>query len=225
MNNNESYKQIVFWAAIIIGIGLVVAGMIWLVSLQANKPTDGSVTIENTIAPDDWVKGNRNAEVILIEYSDFQCPACAYYSPLVNTLSDEFGDRLAFVYRHFPLPKHQNSKPMVYAAEAAGMQEKFWEMHGLIFDGQTKWADEKDVKNIIVGYAESLGLNVEQFVKDLDSVELKKRMDETFQKNDRIGITYTPTFFLNGKRISNPKSYAEFKDIIAKAINENPEKP
>lgn len=218
-------KQIIFWTAIIIGIGLVVAGMIWLVSLQAAKPASSNITIENTIASDDWVKGNRNAKVVLVEYSDFQCPACALYSPLLNTLSDEFGDRLAFVYRHFPLPSHKNSKPMVYVAEAAGMQGKFWEMSDLIFEGQTEWAVENDVKNTVVSYAESLGLSVDQFVKDFDSSELRKRLDENFRKNDRIGITYTPTFFLNGKRISNPKSYAEFKNIIAEAINENSQQP
>ena len=87
MNNSETRKQIFFWAAIIIGIGLVVAGMIWLGSLRTGKSANDNVTIENTIASDDWVMGNRDAKVILVEYSDFQCPACAYYSPLVNALS------------------------------------------------------------------------------------------------------------------------------------------
>ena len=114
---------------------------------------------------------------------------------------------------------------MVYAAEAAGIQGKFWEMGDLIFNGQTKWTGENDVVNTVTEYARSLGLNVEQFVKDVDSAELKRKMNEIFRRNDGIGITYTPTFFLNGKRISNPRSYDEFKELIDKAINENSDKP
>lgn len=225
MQNNETVKQILFWVAIIIGIGLVVAGMIYLVSLQQRRPTTiptaSSVTIENKINTDDWVKGNRDSKVVLIEYSDFQCPACAYFYPVVNKLADEFGDRIAIVYRHFPLPNHLNAMPMVHVAEAAGRQGKFWEMLGLIFDGQKSWTGLRDVGNIARGYAETLGLDVDRYQKDLDSSELKQKNEAEVQKNRKLGITYTPSFFLNGKLMPNPKSYEEFRNVITQALDEN----
>lgn len=214
-------KQIGFWAAIIIGISAVVAGMIWLVSVQ-NKPiAQGDVRIENVIAADDWVKGKRDAKATLIEYGDFQCPACAVYSPVVNQLSAEFGDSLSVVFRHFPLPQHKNAVPMMYASEAAGRQGKFWEMADLIYAGQKDWEFKSDVRATVTDYAKKIGLNVDQFLKDMDSSDLQKKADAQVLKNqDLSAVSYTPSFFLNGKRIA-PKSYDEFKAFITKTLDEN----
>ena len=156
-------RQIASWFSVIAGIGLIVGGMIYLISRQGPSSPGGPVAIEITIASDDWVKGNKDAKVVLIEYSDFQCPACALYYPVLNKFSEEFGDRLAIVYRHFPLPQHQHAKSMAYAAEAAGKQGKFWEMHDMIFDNQRSWTNQRNVKDTVLGYAKTLGLNIEQF--------------------------------------------------------------
>ena len=213
-------KQVGFWAAIIIGITAVVAGMIWLVSIQNKPVSNENVTIENAITADDWVKGNRAAKVTLIEYGDYQCPACAAYSSLVNRLADEFGDNLAVVFRHFPLPQHKNAVPMIYAAEAAGRQGKFWEMSDMIYANRSVWEFQSDTQETVTGYAKALGLNVTQFQKDLVSADLKKKADDQIEKNLNLdAIKFTPTFFLNGKRIT-PKSYEEFSALVTKAINE-----
>lgn len=218
---NAIFKQIVFWVGIIIGISLVVAGMIYLVSLQQTPSSNGDLVIDNIITSEDWIKGSRDAKVTLIEYSDFQCPACAYFSPVLNQLSEEFGNDLALVYRHFPLPSHKNAKPMAMIAEAAGKQNKFWEMHEIIFTNQNKWSNSSDVTEIGLDYAKQIGLDVERFEKDLNSSELKKEINRIINANSKLGISYTPSFFLNGKLIPNPRSYGDFKEVIAQALNEN----
>ena len=117
-------------------MGLIGAtwGMAQLAS-SGSKPA----LLTSAVSDSDWVKGNRSAPVVLVEYSDFQCPACAASAPLVKQLTEEFGNKIAFVYRHFPLPQHKNAYPAAQAAEAAGKQGKFWEMADLIFANQTKW--------------------------------------------------------------------------------------
>jgi protein-disulfide isomerase len=222
--NNETMgvtlKQIGFWAAIIIGITAVVAGMIWLVSFQNKSASTAIVTIPNVIESNDWVKGNRDAKVTLIEYGDYQCPACATYAPVVTQLATEFGADVAFVFRHFPLPQHSNAVPMTYAAEAAGRQGKFWEMTDVIYANQQAWqnADSDNVQAITTEYAKTLGLNTAQFEKDFTSSELRAKTDDQISKNqDLDAIQYTPSFFLNGTRVA-PRSYPEFQKMIADAV-------
>ncbi len=102
---------------------------------------EGNVKITDYINDADWVRGDKTSKVVVTEYSDFQCPACGAYYPMVEQINKELGDKIAFVYRHFPLVNiHQFAEPMARAAEAAGKQGKFWEMYSLIFTNQSKWA-------------------------------------------------------------------------------------
>ncbi len=217
-------RQTALWFSVIAGIGLVIWGMIYFVSREKPVLTNDSAAIENIIFADDIVKGNKDAKVILIEYSDFQCSACAFYYPIVEKLSEEFGDKLAIVYRHFPLPNHQHAKPMAYATEAAGRQGKFWEMHDMIFDNQKEWAAQSVMKGekTIEEYAKSLELNIEQFEKDFESKEIKEKVEKHYRGGVKADVTYTPTFFLNGEKIQNPRNYEEFRNIINQAISNNP---
>lgn len=214
-------KHIILWSSIILIIGVSVFGMFKLASRPA-KDAGTTITTVDSINAGDWVKGNREAKVVLIEYSDFQCPACAFYYPVLKKNSEEFGDKIAIVYRHFPLPQHQNAKPAAYAAEAAGQQGKFWEMHDIIFDNQNNWKDKKNPEEIFTGYASKLNLDLEQFKNVFSSKDIKKKIDNAYQTATRLGLNSTPTFFLNGKKIANPRNYEEFRNIIMQAINENP---
>lgn len=214
------YRHIALWLLVTLIIGGGIFGMVKLASrsLQDTGPT---LTID-AINAEDWVKGNRDAKVVLIEYSDFQCPACAFYYPLLKKLLEEFEDKLAIAYRHFPLPQHQNAKPAAYAAEAAGNQGKFWEMHNLIFDGQKDWKDERNPAETFLSYAQTLSLNTDQFKADFASKEIRKKVETAYQDGIGLGLNSTPTFFLNGKKIANPRNYEDFRNIIFQAINENP---
>lgn len=137
------YRRIVLWSVAVLAIAGAIFGIVQLVKTPADNGAPVSVA---AIAENDWVKGNREAAVLLIKYSDFQCGACASYYLLVKQLADEFGDDVAFVYRHFPLGIFPHSRAAAQAAEAAGKQGKFWEMHDMIFDNQRIWSSQRSGK-------------------------------------------------------------------------------
>jgi protein-disulfide isomerase len=133
----------------------------------------------------------------------------------------EFGDKIAFVYRHFPLPYHQQADLAARTAESAGKQNKFWEMTDLLFTNQTAWADKNDAREKFISYAQSLGLDLNRFESDLDSAELKKEVENDYLSGAAI-VNSTPTFFLNGKKIQNPRSYEEFRNLIIQTLSQIP---
>jgi protein-disulfide isomerase len=165
--------------------------------------------------------GGATSTVVLMEYSDFQCPACRSYYPVVREIMQEFGDQITFAYRHFPLSGiHANAEFAARAAEAAHKQGKFWEMHDLLFEKQNEWANVADVLPIFESYADLLGLSKTQFMADFVSKEVKDfvRAERTHALTS--GLQGTPSFFLNGKQIPNPGSVEEFKNVIREAINQ-----
>ncbi len=131
---------------------------------------------------------------------------------------------MELVYRNFPLSQHANAMLAAQAAEAAGKQGKFWEMHDKIFEGQDAWASQSntDAQNTFVLYAQSLNLNINQFKKDLDLAEIKAKIEGDYQGGIKSGINATPTFFLNGEKLPPPTSYGDFENAIIQAINANP---
>ncbi|MBU6415407.1 DsbA family protein [Patescibacteria group bacterium] len=190
--------------------------------LAKNSSFNGASLID-AITPVDWIRGAHDGKVVLVEYSDFQCPACGRYEPLLRQLAHEFGNKLEFVYRYFPLRQiHINAELSAVAAEAAGKQGKFWEMHDAIFDRQDDWAESPGARAMFIGYAEDLKLNVEKFKADLDSREIADRIEKDFQGGERAGVDSTPTFFLNGQKIPNPRTYAEFQTLINQTVANNP---
>jgi protein-disulfide isomerase len=128
------------------------------------------------------------------------------------------GDTLTLVYRNFPLRQiHKHAEMSARAAEAAALQGKFWEMHHRLFRMQKEWEDRSDAKNIFIGYARDLGLDEAQFVRDLDSPAVAEKIENDLQSGLAAGIKGTPTFFLNGKSIPNPRSYEELKQAVENA--------
>jgi protein-disulfide isomerase len=212
------YRHLLVWLVVLVFIGSGIFGMIELAS-QQQQNLESAVKVD-AISTEDWVKGNRDAKIVLIEYSDFQCPACGFYFSILKKLSEEFGENIAIVYRHFPLFSiHPNAKAAAYAAEAAGKQGKFWEMHDLIFTNQDEWINKKNVDEIFIKYAQSLNLNIDQFKKDFSSKEIKQKIENSYKNALKLGLDSTPTFFLNGKKIPNPRNYEDFKNLIIENIN------
>ena len=210
-------KRILLWGLFL----LVLAGAAWGLFELAGQtsPEIEQAKILDTVSAGDWVTRNREAGVTLIEYGDFQCPACGAFHPLVKKLLENHADNFQFAYRHFPLQQHPHAKPAGYAAEAAGLQGKFWEMYDLIFANQNKWTGLKDVEETFMGYAESLGLNMEQFKKDYDSDEVKDEVDRDNESGFANKVNATPTFYLNGVRIQ-PRSYEDFESQILNAASQ-----
>ena len=203
------------WSFIIIFVAGTIALMAWMASKNPAAQFVGG-TVKSATSTD-WVKGAplKDAKVTIIEYSDFQCPACGAYYPMVKQLGQEFKN-LAIVYRHFPLTQHANARPAAQAAEAAGRQGKFWEMHDMLFENQKYWSESRVVTDIFVAYAKTLGLDMEKFKNDFNSSAAKTKIESDYQSG-ASEIDGTPTFFLNDKKIQNPQSYDEFRTIIEQA--------
>ncbi|MCL7455361.1 MAG: DsbA family protein, partial [Anaerolineae bacterium] len=144
----------------------------------------------------DHVLGPDDAPVTLVEYGDYECPHCRQAGPVIRALRERFGDRLRYVYRHFPIqPSHPHAQLAAEAAEAAGAQGKFWEMHDLLFEYQGA-LDQAH----LVQYAADLGLDVRRFERDLVDRTHRERVRQDFQSGVRSGASGTPTFYLNGLR-------------------------
>ena len=165
------------------------------------------------ITASDQVKGNQESKIELIEYSDFQCPACGAYYPYLKQITKEFSEQIRFVYRHFPLKQHKNAELAGRAAEAAGKQNKFWEMHDLLFENQNSWATSSKAENIFISLAQQLDLDIEKFQQDLGSEEIKNKVGNDLKNGLKVGVNATPTFFLNGKML-DPMSPQKLKEGI-----------
>jgi protein-disulfide isomerase len=159
----------------------------------------------------DHHQGNVNANITLVEYGDFQCPYCRRAHPLVKRLLNERGNDLNFVFRNFPLREiHTYAYAAATAAEAAGRQGKFWEMHDLIFENQNKLNT-----NFLLALAQQMGLDMPQFAKDSKSEGLQNKIETDFESGIRSGVNATPTFFLNGVRLlTYDETYESLLDAI-----------
>ena len=148
------------------------------------------------VGPDDHVAGPEDAPITLVEYGDFQCPSCGLAYPIVQTLQRELGDRLRLVFRNFPLREsHPQAQHAAEAAEAAGAQERFWEMHAQLFEHQRALDDAA-----LVGYARDIGVDAERVAAELKAGTHAPRVREHFRSGVRSGVNGTPTFFVNGAR-------------------------
>lgn len=211
----SSKSRIVFWLVIvaIIGFFVYVIGQ-----LATSTPDIEGPATDITITSTDHQLGNPAAKVQLIEYADFQCPGCAAFAPMVKQIVAEYSDKIAYAYRHYPLPQHQHAEIMAYAAEAAGKQGKFFEMHDLIYKNQTSWTSLINVNKTISEYATTLKLTAEKFEDDMDSKEIKDRVEADYLGGVGYKVNSTPTFFLNGVKMNLPRSAEDFKLAIDNAL-------
>lgn len=209
MNN----KRLILWLSAIVAIGLLV----WLVISLANPSSNnGGYTI---VTDKEWSKGNPDAEVTLIEYSDFQCPACATYYPMIKMLEEELGDSVNIIYRHYPLSSiHPQAELAARAAEAAGQQDAFWAMHDKLFEGQNAWSGQSEAKDIFIKYAEELGLDMIRFESDIDNGDIKDAVQDDVVSGNQAFVQGTPSFFINGQKINNPRSYDELRQLITNEL-------
>jgi protein-disulfide isomerase len=144
----------------------------------------------------DHIQGPAAAPVTLVEYGDYECPYCGAAYPIIKEVQARAGDTLRFVFRNFPITtSHPHAERAAEAAEASAAQERFWEMHDLLYENQSRLEDQH-----LRGYAESLGLDTEQFDKELAEHVHAARIREDFMSGVRSGVNGTPTFYINGVR-------------------------
>ncbi len=164
---------------------------------------------------DAHTRGSADARVTIVMFSDFQCPFCARSLPTIAELEREYGKDLRFAMKHNPLPMHNRAKAAALAAEAAGKQGKFWEMHDLLYEHSRDLTDEN-----FKAWARDLKLDVAQFEKDLPDVDLANKIAEHQEQANRVGARGTPAFFINGRYLSGAQPASSFKVYIDEELKE-----
>ncbi len=159
------------------------------------------------------VRGDAEAAITIVEWSDFQCPYCLRAAPTLAQIEKEYGDKVRLVFKHLPLSIHAKAPAAHAASEAAHRQGKFWEMHDKIFENQRDLAPET-----LERYAGEIGLDVERYKRDIVSAAVKKQIDEDMQQARDLGVTGTPAFFINGRFLSGAQPFANFKSVIDSAL-------
>jgi len=162
------------------------------------------------------VLGPTNAPIRIEEFGDFECPPCGIFHPILDQMHTEFGDKLQITFREFPLvPTHQHALAAASAAEAAGLQGKFWEMHDLLYEHQNEWKKEFDVRPIFEGYAKQIGLDVTRYRSDMNGELVAQRIFQDGKRGHSLGVKGTPTVFMNGREVPFENLPAEkFRVVI-----------
>jgi protein-disulfide isomerase len=148
------------------------------------------------------VRGGTTAKVTLEEYGDYQCPPCGGLFQELKTIEKEYGNQMRFVFRHFPLQGHRHALTAAFAAEAAGLQGHFWEMHDMIYQNQLSWSPADDARTVFLQYARSLNLDLERFKRDMDSPEVAARVKADYDRGVALGVNGTPAVFINGRQMN-----------------------
>lgn len=188
-----------------------------------NKQKDSKSGTEVQVAGgSNHTQGTGTTGVAIIEFGDFQCPACGAYYPLFQNIKQQYGNKITFQFRHFPLVNsHQNAMAAHRAAEAAGNQNKFWQMHDLLYERQNQWKDSKNAPGVFEDYATELGLNIEQFKSDVTSESVSGIINADVKAAQGLGATSTPTIVIDGKIVENapqPNDTAAWNKLIDDAI-------
>ena len=170
----------------------------------------------------DHFVGNPNANVVIVEYSDFQCPGCKSAYPVVKELIVNNIEKVKFVYRHFPLTTiHKHAESAAYASEAAAKQGKFWEMHDKLFDNQDQWSKSKDPVVHYLNYAADLQLNLDQFSTDMENQEVKDKVARDLESALAANLPGTPSLFVNGGKYDLNTGIAPLQGLIDQLAGED----
>ena len=167
-----------------------------------NVPESQSVLAKSDASA--HIRGNPDAPVTLEEFGDFQCPPCGSFAGFIEELRKEYDSRLRVVFRNYPLPAHEHAREAAQAAEAAGLQGKFWEMYDTLYREQSLWSNASNARELFESYAGTLGLDVDQFKKDMDGDKVRERIDSDHALADFLGVKATPTLFINNRAL-DPK--------------------
>jgi protein-disulfide isomerase len=229
-STNKTTAWFVVGLIVLVTVVVIVAGAMSSGS-NANSSTANANFVATTAAPitaSDHVIGNPHAKVTLIEYGDFECPACGAYEPLVQQLINTMSSTVQFVFRNYPLTSiHPFAMVGAEAAEAAGMMggpTQYWAMHNLLYAKQADWSTNGNLTPAQVtsqyfnGYAQSLGLNVATFDADMNSAQVTNKIQADIASGNAAQINHTPTFFVNLQQIPNPTSYAQFQTVLEQAL-------
>ena len=215
-------RYLPFIIVIVVGLATVAGG---IALYQAKRPAPLKMS-EERAGESTHIRGPANAPVTLEEFGDFQCPPCGMLAGPIRELEKQHEKNLRVIYHHFPLVNHQHAPAAAWAAEAAGLQGRFWEMHDALYSHQSEWSKATDVQPLFNNYAKTLGLDVERFEKDMASEKVKERVASDQKYGASLGVQNTPTLFLNNRAIE-PSSLnpASLKTVVEAAIKEKTSTP
>ncbi len=220
--NLESKQNMVKWAVILVSSILFLTLFVGTILLAKQKKKQEAVQANTSREFSDvgWIKGNATAAATLTEFADFQCPACRAYHPLIKTLLETYPQDLKLQYKQFPISSiHKNAISAGVVAEAAGRQGKFFEMGDILYEKQLEWQNEPKPQEKFLEYAKSIKLDLDKFKTDIEDEALKDRIETMRAEGIKSGVNSTPTFFINGKKITeNPKDLSEFQKLIEEAL-------
>ncbi|HEY6736329.1 MAG TPA: DsbA family protein [Candidatus Saccharimonadia bacterium] len=212
-------------AKVMIGILVVVVGAMVGIFALANKSGPTPVGDKTKVIRDNSHK-TGSGTVQLVEFGDYQCPACGKAYPDVKQIMKDYDGKVTLYFRNFPLSQHPLANNAALAAEAAGAQGKYWEMHDKLYDNQSQWGDlnknvpKSDALNYWVSYAKDLGLDADKFKSDVENAKSQPVVDQDLADGNALGIQGTPTFFVNGKQITSGIGYASLRDAINSALGQ-----
>jgi len=193
---------------IVVGVALVTFGS-GAMLYHAKRPQLKAIPEDKALSANSGsesmhIRGNPDAQVTLEEFGDFQCPPCGSFARFAEELLKEYDSRVRLIFRHFPLSAHEHAREASLAAEAAGLQGHFWEMYDVLYREQAAWSKAPNTRELFESYAGTIGLNVDQFKKDMDGEQAKAQVDSDSARAQSLGIQVTPTLYINGQPV-DPK--------------------
>jgi len=231
--NSEASSGSRSWAKPAIGVLVLILLAVGAAALMVRR-NNGALTssaqsasasgrnFKPVVTTQGWTQGNTAAKTILVEFGDFQCGACAAARQPVANVMKNHGNELLLVFKNFPMESvHRNSMAAAQAAEAAGKQFKYWEMHEQLFVHQREWAEVPDPQTFFLTYARQVGLDLERFRQDLWDGTIREKIYRDILEGQVAAVRSVPTFFLNGSLMPRAQSEAQFEEIIADAIRKN----
>lgn len=211
---------------VMVGIAVVViAGAVLLfmkgngvAPIDAGKPVDAKKLLRET----SHATGKLDAKVVVVEFGDYQCPACAAADPMINQMIADYKDNpdFSFVFRNFPLATHPNAQIAAQAAEAAAEQGKFTEMKTLLYEKQPEWSNSPNPLDMFVNYAQTLGLDTGKFKDAVQGQKFSSVIKADMDDANELGVDSTPTFFVNGEKFNFSTSYQELRTKVDELLKQ-----
>ena len=165
-------------------------------------------------------KGDENASITIVEFSEYECPFCKrYVDETYEQIFEEYGDNIYYVFRDYPLPFHNHSQETAEVARCAGDQGSYWPMHDMLFEGRDEWAEETEITSTLTSYAKSLGLDTQAFNSCLSSGKYTQVVKDDLVLGDKVGVSGTPSFFVNGVMLVGAQPFESFKALIESELN------
>jgi len=177
-------------------------------------------TWQNILTDADNHKGNPEAPIKIVEFSEYQCPYCArYVQQAYAQILTEYGDQVYYIFRDYPLPFHANTQNAALAARCAGEQDAYWEYHDLLFDNQDEWSELENPESKLASYAKELNLDVDQFNNCYISEKYLSAIETDAELASSVGVNGTPSFFINGQKLIGAQPFENFRAVIEAELN------